>query len=147
MGVPWNSVGKIEIVGCSDLRESAEAGDCVFVLFGRDARAAIFEDHHFVVALLRRGLRLAGAVGRNAGHDDPLDGVGAQDCLKRCRVERADPVLDDVEVLRLGCKRVVDLRAPGAELEQAVLLRAGEDRRIGRGLAVIGRKADPDCDT
>ncbi|MNE68453.1 hypothetical protein D3C80_1641180 [compost metagenome] len=50
-------------------------------------------------------------------------------------------MLDDVEVARLLAQARVHLRAPGAELEDAVLARAREDRRIRRAFAVVGRKA------
>ncbi len=56
----------------------AEAGHGVHVLVGRDAGAAILEDHHFIVPVM--GLARAGmddAVGRYAAHYNALDAVRA----------------------------------------------------------------------
>ena len=82
------------------------------VLVRRHPGAAVLEDHHFVVAVMR--IARAGmdhAVGRDAAQDDALDAVGAQDRFERGAIERADAVLDDVEVARLRGERGMDFGA------------------------------------
>ena len=53
------------------------------MFLGRGAGAAILEDHHLVIAVMR--VARAGMhhpVGGDAAHDEPLDIMGAQDGLQ-----------------------------------------------------------------
>src|SRR5690606_32293808 len=59
-------------------------------------------------------------------------------------VERTDPMFHDIEVARLLAQVGMHLGAPLTQLENAILARTRENRRIGWTLAVIGRKPNPD---
>ena len=113
------------------------------MLLGGRAGAAILEHDALVVAIMPFArAAVDDAVCRDAAEKQTLNAVRAQDRLKRGAVERADPVLQNIEVARLRRERRMDGGAGCAELEHSVLSRTRKHRRGRRTLAVVGREPD-----
>ena len=96
------------------------------MLVRRHPGAAVVEDHHLVIAVMRIArAAVHHTVGRDAAEHQPFYGMGAQDGFERGAVERADAVFNYVEVALLRREQGVDFGAMCAELEDA-LTRAPE---------------------
>src|SRR5690606_4740056 len=115
------------------------------MFLGAQCAAAVLENDHFIIAVVPfTHSRLYDGIRGDAGAIDALDAIGAQHSFQLCGIERADAVFNDVEVFFTFAKVGVDFRTPPAQLEDAVLAGAGENRRIGRAFTVVWGKTDAD---
>src|SRR5690554_574888 len=123
----------------------AEAGDTgqrvgMFLFVG--AGAAILQHHHIEVTVM--GIadgRLNHRLGAHAAAVDALDAFALEQQFQPGLIERRNPMLDDVPVLRLRCQILMHLTAPGVHLQDAVLGNGTENLGVGVGFTVIIRES------